>query len=281
MKDYTKALPEHTEKYVGVHDLFVEIYTGKESADATMDLSRPPLLFIHGAFTGSWMWSKSIPHYVHEGWTCYVMNLRSHYKSRVQDLTQITFEDYLDDIQTLHQVIVAECGELPILIGFSMGGILSQKLAETIPVAGLVLIDSVISREVFEAVPYVSLEPRIESPVLPAPERVERASIDESEQDIAFQRKYLSMESSQALNALMFSPESQGISVNSAKISCPSLVIKAVNSEEDDQRGRVTAEHLRADYAGLWNTSHTGLLVGQRYLEVVTHILDWLRSSRW
>jgi hypothetical protein len=29
---------------------------------------------------------------------------------------------------------------------------------------------------------------------------------------------------------------------------------------------------------GLWATTHTGLLEGQRYLEVVERILEWLNS---
>jgi hypothetical protein len=34
----------------------------------------------------------------------------------------------------------------------------------------------------------------------------------------------------------------------------------------------VTAEHLRVEYKGLWNTTHTGVLVGQRYMETVDAI---------
>lgn len=270
MRDFTKELPRHTERYVGDNDLFLEIYEGDNFSQAAVE--RPPLLFIHGAYTGSWMWSKYIPHFVREGWRCYVMNLRSHYKSRQMDMTNITFEDYLADI---HEVIAA-CDVPPIVIGFSIGGILSEKLAETVEFAGLVLIDSVISREVFEAVPYQELGQLFQGLVAPAPTREELTSIDETEEDIAFQRKYLAMESSRAFNAVMFTAESKGISIDSNLITCPCLVISAVNSVDDDRRGRVTAEHLRAEYRGLWNTTHTGVLVGQRYMEAVETIEKWL-----
>lgn len=269
MKDYTKDLPDHTWKFIGENDLFLEIYEGDPSK-ATAD--RPPLLFVHGAFTGSWMWSKYIPHFVREGWACYVMNLRSHYRSRVLDLTQVTLEDYLEDIQE----VITECGTPPILIGFSMGGILSQKLAESVEIAGLVLVDSVISREVHEAVPYKELGKPISGIIVPAPTRDELSSIDESADDVAFQRKYLTMESSQAFSAFSFSVVEMGISIDSNAISCPCLVIKAINSNDDDHRGRVTAELLHAEYKGLWNTTHTGVLVGQRYVESVDAIMEWL-----
>ncbi|WP_019637813.1 alpha/beta hydrolase family protein [Paenibacillus fonticola] len=275
MRDFTLELPDHVEKYIGENDLYLEVFEGGNLSKAAE--SRPPLLFVHGAFTGSWMWSKYIPHFAREGWKCYVMNLRSHYKSRLMDMTKITFEDYLGDIREIIKEVVAECGAAPILIGFSMGGILGQKLAETVELAGLVLIDSVISQEVHEIVPYEHLEPLTTAIVMPAPVREEQSSIDESAEDIAFQRKYLAMESSKAYNAFAFSDESRGISVDSSAISCPCLVIKAVSCDDDDRRGRVTAAQLRAEYKELWNTTHTGVLIGQRYMESVTAIMGWLK----
>lgn len=272
IRDYTKELPRHMEKYIGEHDLLLEIFTGESgSLQDGMD-NRPPLLFVHGAFTGSWMWSKYIPHFISAGWTCYVMNLRGHYRSRVLDLTEVTFEDYVEDIKE----VLAECGQPPVLIGFSMGGILSQKLAETAELAGLVLIDSSISKEVHDAVPYLDEERITPGLVVPAPVREELTSVDESAEDIAFQRKYLTMESAKAFSAFAFRFGAAGISVESRSITCPSLVINAVNSEEEERRGSVMAEQLGGEYKGLWNTTHTGLLVGQRYQESAQIMMDWL-----
>lgn len=271
VRDYTTELPPHTEKYIGENDLYLQIFAGRnlpEDADR-----RPPLLFVHGAFTGSWMWSKYIPHFIREGWTCYVMNLRSHYRSRVLDMTEITFGDYLEDISE----VIAECGAPPIVIGFSMGGILSQKLAETAVLAGLMLIDSSICKEVHDRVPYRDIVRTQPGLVVPAPVREELTSIDESAEDIAFQRKYLTMESAKAFSAFSYHYGADGIPVDSRSITCPCLVIHAVNSAEDDRRGKVNAEHFHAEYKGLWNTTHTGLLVGQRYLEAVETVLEWLR----
>lgn len=271
MKDYTKTLPKHIEKYIGENDLFLEIFEGKKNSQETE--KRPPLLFVHGAYTGSWMWSKYIPHFVSKGWKCYVMNMRSHYKSRVLDLTKVSFEDYLEDIKA----VIAECDESPVIMGFSMGGILCQKLAETVTFAGLVLIDSCISREVNKRVPYKEVSEITTKIILPAPER-EDFSIDESADDIAFQKKYLAMESSKAVNTCgCWLRSTEGISIDSSLLTCSCLVIKAVNSDDDDRRGRATAEHLNAEYTGLWGTTHTGLLVGQRYNEVVDRIMEWLK----
>ncbi len=270
--DYTKLLPEHVEKYLGEKELFLEQFEGV--SNRVKGNKKPPLLFVHGAFTGSWMWSKYIPHFVEAGYRCYAMNLRSHYKSRAMDMTQISFEDYLEDIREN----IVECGEPPILIGFSMGGMLCQKIAEEGMIAGLVLIDTSISREVNIAAPYETPMEDTLSIVMPAPVR-EEESIDESPDDIAFQKKYLAMESSKAIGAMAcWIRGKEGISIDSSRITCPCLVIKAVTSERDDLQGRATAKQLKGNYLALWNTSHTGLLVGQRYQEAVGRILQWLRQ---
>ncbi|WP_228353417.1 alpha/beta fold hydrolase [Variimorphobacter saccharofermentans] len=273
MKDYTKMLPEHTEMYIGEQDLFLEIYEGEVKSERTQ--KRPPLLFVHGAYTGSWMWSKYIPHFVKDGWRCYVMNYRGHYKSRSVDISRVTFQDYLEDIRE----VIANCGEKPIIIGFSLGGILCQKVAETADLKGLVLIDSCISKEVNERVPYDILSDDTLGMIVPAPARNEVSSVDESEEDIEFQRKYLSMESSKALlECGCWIRGIKGVSIDNSLITCPTLIIKSVNNQEDDRRGIAEAEHLKGDYAGYWNTTHTGLLVGQRYHEIVAKLLEWLNN---
>ncbi|MGZ2487920.1 pimeloyl-ACP methyl ester carboxylesterase [Rhizobium pisi] len=276
MRDYARELPEHTARYFGENDLFLEIFRGNHRSD---EADRPPLLFVHGAFTGSWMWSKYLPHFMAAGWDSYCINLRGHYKSRSVDFTKVGFEDYLEDIREAISEIAGECGAAPVVIGFSMGGIISQKLAESVRIAGLVLIDSSISREVHDEAPYQGLVPQAPGPVIPAPAREEQSSADETPEDIAFQRKYLSMESAKAFGAFSFHFGAQGISVDGGKITCPSLVISAVSDEASDHRGQVTARHMGGEYLGLWGTTHTGLLVGQRYHEAVSRIMTWLDAS--
>lgn len=272
MRDYTKSLPEHSELYIGEKDLFLEIYQD-EILEYTA--KRPPLLFIHGAYTGSWMWSKYIPHFVVDGWKCYVMNLRGHYRSRSVDLTKVTFSDYLEDIKD----IVTVCGEPPVILGFSLGGILSQKIAETTEIKGLILVDSSISMEVNNIAPYQDLAEDKFGDIISCPLRDEISSIDESEEDIIFQKKYLSMESAKVFRECGCWIEGvKGVSIDSSLITCPTLIIKSVNSAEDDRRGRVEADNLKGEYTGYWNTTHTGLLIGQRYVEIVERIQMWLKQ---
>lgn len=201
------------------------------------------------------------------------MNLRGHYKSRTVDFTNVTFNDYLSDINDIIKVIEVP----PILVGFSMGGILCQKIAEYTDLAGLVLIDSSISKQVYDLVPE-NANSDFAQMVIPAPIR-DGSSLDESLDDIDFQKKYLSLESALAFREFAFTnDESQGISIDSNLIHCPCLVIKAISSDVDNERGLAEAKHLNARYKGFYRLTHTGLLVGQRYLEVFDNIIAWLNE---
>lgn len=271
MKDYTKLLPEHMDKYLGENDLFLEIYKG--SAMGVENNKKPPLLFLHGAYTGSWMWSKYIPHFVEAGFNCYTMNLRSHYKSRNMDLTKVTFEDYLEDIKE----VLLECEEPPVMIGFSMGGILTQKIAESKNLRGMILIDSSICRQVYKKVPYENLEPRTAVDIVPPPQRKETSSVDESLEDIEFQRKYLAMEAGKAFSKCSITfGGSEGISINNSCITCETLVIRTANNEEEENRLQAEADFFHGEYVGMKSATHTGLLIGQRYEKGVKAILNWL-----
>lgn len=272
MKDYTKLLPEHMEKYLGENDLFLETYKGTAVGDNSK--KKPPLLFLHGAYTGSWMWSKYIPHFVEAGFNCYTMNLRSHYKSRNMDLTKVTFEDYLEDIRE----VLLECEEPPVMIGFSMGGILTQKIAESENLRGMILIDSSVCSQVYRKVPYEKPEARAALDIVPPPQRKEISSVDESLEDIEFQRKYLAMESGKAFFACSIAfGGSEGISINNSCITCPTLVIRTANNEEEENRLKAEAEFFHGEYAGMKTATHTGLLIGQSYDKGVKVILNWLK----
>lgn len=276
MCDLTRNLSTAEVCHLGIYDLLVEIRRGDRAEGNRPNY--PPLLFIHGAFTGSWMWAKYVPHFIDHGIDAFYLNLRGHYKSRSVDLSRVEFGDYVADIALAVDAIVERYHVAPILVGFSMGGLLGLKIAESTRLSGLVLVDSSICSEVHAMVPYRNVPPPITGPVVPAPIRLEEISIDESASDIAFQRKYLSLESANVVRNLAFPYGETGISVDGRKISCPSLVITAVGDPEDDIRGKALAEYTRSEHLGFPGTSHTGLLVGQRYGEVVAGILAWLDS---
>ena len=47
---------------------------------------KPPLLLVHGALTGSWLWSAFGAYFAERGWEAHAMNLRGHYTSDLAEL---------------------------------------------------------------------------------------------------------------------------------------------------------------------------------------------------
>ena len=102
---------------------------------------RPPLLFIHGAFAGAWMWADTfMPHFAKAGYPCYAVSLRGHGNSHGgEHIDWHSISDYVDDVAK----VAAMIGEAPVLLGHSMGGFVVQKYLEHHEAAGAILLCSV------------------------------------------------------------------------------------------------------------------------------------------
>lgn len=102
---------------------------------------RPPLLFVHGAFAGGWMWAETfLPWFADAGYACHAPSLRGHGGSQGGGHVDAhSIADYVDDVQA----IVDWLGEPPVLIGHSMGGFVVQKYLERHPAVGAALVCSV------------------------------------------------------------------------------------------------------------------------------------------
>ncbi|MDR2187505.1 MAG: lysophospholipase [Azonexus sp.] len=103
--------------------------------------AKPPVLFIHGAFAGAWMWSETfMPFLAAAGFACHALSLRGHGGSAGrQELDWYSVDDYVADVAT----VIAALGETPVLAGHSMGGFIVQKMLEQRPLPGAALICSV------------------------------------------------------------------------------------------------------------------------------------------
>lgn len=109
---------------------------------------KTPLLFVHGIFHGSWTWWNFMDFFASRGITCYALNYRGHFLSSGHDrLGEAVVEDYVTDVKNCLTAI----GKDTILIGHSMGGIVSQKVAESTRLQKLILLDSAPCRQITEA----------------------------------------------------------------------------------------------------------------------------------
>lgn len=102
---------------------------------------RPPLLFIHGAYTAAWCWAEHfLPFFAAAGFDCHALSLSGHAGSRRRDhLDHYSIDDYVADVAEATQRLALP----PVLIGHSMGGFVVQKYLENHPAAAAVLMCSV------------------------------------------------------------------------------------------------------------------------------------------
>lgn len=84
-----------------------------------------PLLFVHGAFSGAWIWdAKFLPWFAGQGWEAHAVSLRGHGGSEGRErLHSFGIADYVDDVLEA----AARCSTPPVLIGHSMGGLVVQR----------------------------------------------------------------------------------------------------------------------------------------------------------
>lgn len=100
--------------------------------------ARPtPLVFVHGAFGGAWVWDQHfLPWLAERGWEAHALSLRGHGTSEGAELVRFArLRDYVADVEQ----VLADIVPAPVLIGHSLGGMIVQKLLHkrTVPAAVL------------------------------------------------------------------------------------------------------------------------------------------------
>ena len=86
-----------------------------------------PIVMIHGAFCGPWAFDAFRKPFEAAGYAVHAPVLRHHDKGREPPaaLGKVSLLDYASDLEKL----IDGLGEMPVLIGHSMGGLLAQMLA--------------------------------------------------------------------------------------------------------------------------------------------------------
>ncbi|HEY6542657.1 MAG TPA: alpha/beta fold hydrolase, partial [Ktedonobacteraceae bacterium] len=100
-----------------------------------------PLLFVHGAWHGSWCWKEHfLPYFAQHGYASYTFDLRGHGTSEGgKRLRWTRIANYVTDVEQ----ITRQFDRPPVLIGHSMGGLVVQKYLETHHAPAAVLLASV------------------------------------------------------------------------------------------------------------------------------------------
>ena len=99
-----------------------------------------PLLFVHGAFCGAWIWAeKFLPWFAAQGWEAHAVSLRGHGGSEGRDrLDSFGIADFVEDVLSAAD----RCSAPPVLVGHSMGGMVVQRTLLRRKLPGAVLMAS-------------------------------------------------------------------------------------------------------------------------------------------
>ncbi|MDQ3880668.1 MAG: alpha/beta hydrolase [Chloroflexota bacterium] len=243
---------------------------------------KPPVLMIHGALTGSWVWAPLAGYLAERGWECHALNLRGHYTSDVADLASVTMDDYVADVG----VAIRAIGRPAILFGWGLGALVALRYAERRPVLGLVLLApsppaaaqprGPLEHEL-KAIPPV-YDARVygwEAPV----DRLRERMPDLTDVEIEKVRELLSgaRESGRARRERML-----GYEIDADRITVPTLVLAGGRDELiEPSIAERTAQLVGGTFELLPEASHFGLVMGaSSWPEVARLAWRWLEEHR-
>jgi len=103
------------------------------------------VVFVHGMWSQASVWDAWLPVFTQHGYTCHTVTLPGHRPGESEvELARVGFADCIAAAASVVSRL-----ERPVLIGHSMGGLIVQKLAATLPVRAAVLLNSAAPRAVF------------------------------------------------------------------------------------------------------------------------------------
>jgi pimeloyl-ACP methyl ester carboxylesterase len=99
---------------------------------------RPPILFVHGVGHAAWCFAENwLGATARRGFPAYAVSLRGHGGSGgAKRLGRTLMRDYVHDVMQT----IAELPQPPVLVGHSMGAVVSQLVADRYPLRGLALL---------------------------------------------------------------------------------------------------------------------------------------------
>ncbi len=243
---------------------------------------KPPLLLVHGALTGSWLWSSFSAYFAERGWEAHAMNFRGHYTSDLVDLDTLRMRDYVADIG----VAVRNLGRPPVIIGWGIGALAALMYAERNRVLGLVLLAPSPPAGALPRRPS-DQELRDVPPIYDArwwgwiasAEKLHETYPDMTDDELEKMQEMLdgARESGSARRERM-----QGVPVDTSRILAPCLVIGAgLDDVITPSEARRTADLLGATYEYFPRASHFGLVMGsESWPQVAGSVLGWLEERR-
>ena len=245
-------------------------------------MAYPSILLVHGAANGAWVWDAWRAALRPLGWEVNVLDLRGHGRSLPTDMSEVTMEVYVNDLESVCEQITAAQGQHPVVGGWSMGGLVAMMYAAKTPdVPGLLLFAPSPPLEVQGRTPAGELREYAVTPFGPEvygvyvddTEHSREVMPDLTDEEIA---RVLARSAGATESGLARRQRKAGISVPS--IAAPSMLIYG-DQDEPNMRRRI-ANHLGGDSMLLPGAGHWGIVYSERMVNVLAPGVDhWLRRT--
>ncbi len=231
------------------------------------DTAVPPLVFIHGAANSSGVWIHWQQEVAAAGWPAYAPDLRGHGKSGPVDLSRTSMQDYASDVA----VLVSQLRYRPVLVGWSMGGLVAMMMAATgVASACVALAPSLPAQEVDPSVALRTGEF--------GPEEYGITTVDPEAQsamaDLDHEERVAALASLGRESRLARDERRRGVVIDTLR--CPLLLVTGT-LDRDWPAERYQDLWLPATRLTMTGASHWGLVLNRRALaEAVPAVLRWI-----
>ena len=233
-------------------------------------MSHAPVILIHGAANSAGVWRFWQHELAKHGWRSEAIDLRGHGRAAPLDLSSTSMANYAADVAAR----VAEQPTHPILVGWSMGGLVALMVAATgaaracvglAPSAPARSIDPSIALQTGEFGPeeygIVGRDPA-QQPAMPDLDREERL---------------IALGSLGRESRLARSERQRGIVITD--MPCPLLIVTGTR-DTDWPRDRYADLHLSATHLRVEGASHWGLVLNRRVLPgLVARVAQWMETG--
>jgi pimeloyl-ACP methyl ester carboxylesterase len=236
----------------------------------TKPADQPPIVLVHGAANSALVWTCWQEALAAAGWESHAVDLRGHGKSAPADLSGTSMRDYADDVMEAAR----QLGRPPVLIGWSMGGLVAIMAAARIDaVACIGLAPSFPKRTTDASVPLRAREF--------GPEEYGITSRDIDDQpampDLDRDERRIALDSLGSESRRARDERKAGIVIESLR--CPLLIVTGGNDRQFPPE-KYDDFPLDAERVCVDGASHWGLVLSRRALaEAVPAVLGWLAAN--
>jgi pimeloyl-ACP methyl ester carboxylesterase len=243
-----------------------------------------PLLLVHGAASGAWVWDFWRTHLSALGWRVNVLDLRGHGRSLPTDLSNVTMEDYVADVASVTRQIAAQ-GPHPVLGGWGMGGLVVAMYASAhADTPALLLFSPSLPLEVagraeaerVRAVPAGTFGPEELGLYINDSEASKETLHDLSDEEAA---AYLEQSRGALESGMAARQRLRGIAIPPGSIRCPSLLIYGAKDRvTPPELQRRLAFYLGGETLEAADAGHWGIVYHEDTVKELAPGVDaWLR----